>query len=57
VDRDRDPSGDYGYDLAHEETGGTPRPEGRAAPEHPRPAPEHPTEPAGDYGYDEAHGF
>jgi hypothetical protein len=64
VERERDPSGDYGYDLAHDDTGvragsgdrGAPE-HPRVAPEHPRRAPERPAEPGGDYGYDEAHGF
>ncbi len=55
--RQPDPSGDYGYDLAHEEAS-----PGRPADQHPDherrgPVPEHPTDTGGDYGYDEAHGF
>jgi hypothetical protein len=57
VDRERDPSDDYGYDLAHDDTGSPPRSDDRVTPEHPRRAPEHPAEAGGDYGYDEAHGF
>jgi hypothetical protein len=57
VDRDRDPSGDYGYDLAHEGTDARREPDEATAPEHPRPAPVRPQDTVGDYGYDEAHGF
>jgi hypothetical protein len=67
VDREREPSGDYGYDLAHddmaddgrphEESGGSQPHEDLPAPEHPQPAPAHPDQLSGDYGYDEAHGF
>jgi hypothetical protein len=51
-------SGDYGYDLAHEEPGGgktaAPRPE----PERTGPAPAHSSvDPDEDFGYDEAHDF
>lgn len=48
----REPTGDFGYDMAHEVTGG------------PSPSPTEPPESAGaddaadgDYGYDEAHDF
>ncbi|WP_167761195.1 hypothetical protein [Geodermatophilus sp. DF01-2] len=51
----RDPSGDYGYDLAHEATG-TAEP---AAPPGPTgtPPPPAPDDAAEDLGYDEAHDF
>ena len=57
MDREADTPGDYGYDLAHEETGAAKRPDDHRAPEHPRPAPTKPEDLSGDYGYDEAHGF
>lgn len=52
----REPTGDLGYDMAHEDmahevTGGRPRPPGEA-PEAPPP-----DDGAGDLGYDEAHDF
>ena len=58
MDRQQDPSGDYGYDLAHEATG-----RGRASEERP-PDPEAERRPVDarddqgqDLGYDEAHDF
>jgi hypothetical protein len=57
VDREREPSGDYGYDEAHEETGAPPGHDQAPEPEHPGPAPVRPQDSTGDYGYDEAHGF
>jgi hypothetical protein len=49
----REPTGDLGYDTAHEVTGG-PRPEGET---RPAPAEDRRDDAAGDYGYDEAHDF
>ena len=55
----REPTGDLGYDMAHEDvaqegTGGRPRSPGEA----PRtPADGGRDDAAGDYGYDEAHDF
>ena len=52
---DPQPSGDYGYDLVHEDlraATGRPDDAGRAAAPAPGPA-----EPTGDHGYDEAHDF
>ena len=46
----REPTGDLGYDMAHEVTGDRPRPQERA----PQTAP---VDDAGDHGYDEAHDF
>jgi hypothetical protein len=58
VDPQRDTSGDYGYDLAHEAAGREGRP---VAPdggeERPPVAAGGRAEPDGDYGYDEAHDF
>jgi hypothetical protein len=62
TEQDREPAGDYGYDMAHEDMA-----HGRSrrapAPDHPKAQP-HATVHAGgnsdqgeDYGYDEAHGF
>ncbi len=50
----REPTGDLGYDMAHEVTGGRPEsksdtPQGSAADGR--------GDAAGDYGYDEAHDF
>lgn len=51
----QEPSGDYGYDLAHEDD------DRRGAPLTPSEPPAPPAvpavEPEGDYGYDEAHDF
>ncbi|MGY1760716.1 hypothetical protein ACI79G_00740 [Geodermatophilus sp. SYSU D00779] len=49
----REPTGDLGYDMAHEVTG-RPRPQDEAP--HP-PADGTRDDAAGDYGYDEAHDF
>jgi len=49
----REPTGDLGYDTAHEVTGG-PRPGGET---RPAPAEDRRDDAAGDYGYDEAHDF
>ena len=57
MDRHRDPSGDYGYDLVHEETQASRLPDDAPAPEHTEHAPMRPEDLTGDYGYDEAHGF
>ena len=53
-----DPSGDYGYDMAHEDLEGA-RQQTPASSEqqHVPPPPSGAQDPAGDYGYDEAHGF
>jgi hypothetical protein len=56
----REPTGDLGYDTAHEDTaheagGGRARSQGRP-PQHP-PADGGRDDGAGDYGYDEAHDF
>ena len=51
------PSGDYGYDLAHEGEGKGTRPEPE---DHPRHAVVHAggtSDRGEDYGYDEAHSF
>jgi len=49
-----EPSGDYGYDLVHEQVTTE-----RQPPVDPgqRPAGHRPEDTGGDYGYDEAHGF
>ena len=58
MDRQQDPSGDYGYDLVHEAAR---RPDSRETPAHPvdetrRPAGDRPDS-GGDLEYDEAHDF
>jgi hypothetical protein len=52
-------SGDYGYDLAHDDVQPARRPpEPPARPEQPAPARRSaPADPAGDLEYDEAHDF
>ncbi len=52
-------SGDYGYDLAHDDVQPTRRqPDPPARPEHAAPTrPRRPADPAGDLEYDEAHDF
>ncbi len=49
----REPTGDFGYDMAHEVTGGPPSGDEtrQAAAEDRR------DDAAGDFGYDEAHDF
>jgi hypothetical protein len=50
----REPTGDLGYDMAHEVTGSRPRPAG----ESPQASgTDGPDDGDGDYGYDEAHDF
>ena len=51
----REPTGDLGYDTAHEVTGGRPRPQEGAAGAGPADA--GPDDTTGDYAYDEAHDF
>jgi len=54
----RDGSGDYEYDLAHEQASGSPTAPEMPQPEHPGPAPAHrPVEFDRDMSYDEAHDF
>ncbi|HEY4603465.1 MAG TPA: hypothetical protein VIH08_03925 [Blastococcus sp.] len=51
-------SGDYGYDMAHEDMRGRRVPDDRAGPEHPqRPPAKAAAEPDEDMSYDEAHDF
>ena len=50
----REPTGDLGYDMAHEVTGGRSRPQ-EETPQAAAAAP--PDDGAGDLGYDEAHDF
>jgi hypothetical protein len=53
--KSQDTSGDYGYDLVHEDLRtATPEAARRPAAPAPRPAA---SEPTGDYEYDEAHDF
>ncbi len=56
MDRDpRTPSGDYGYDLVHQEVGAG---DGRPAQEHGSAPPAASADDSGgDLGYDEAHDF
>jgi len=50
-----DPTGDYGYDLVHEDTATG---QARPSPAQPGPPPSTgPDEDAGDLAYDEAHDF
>ena len=51
----REPTGDLGYDEAHEVTGGRPQEGTRRTQQSPPPSPADDT--AGDLGYDEAHDF
>jgi hypothetical protein len=56
--RPEDVSGDYEYDLAHEETSGPRTAHEAPRPERPGPAPAHrPVEFGQDMSYDEAHDF
>ncbi len=50
----REPTGDLGYDMAHEVTGSRPRPAGETTQAS---GTDGPDDSAGDYGYDEAHDF
>ena len=51
----REPTGDLGYDMAHEVTGSRPRsPDGAG---QPAPADDVAGDASGDYAYDEAHDF
>jgi hypothetical protein len=57
MDRDQDPGGDYGYDMAHEAGPGSRPPEQPAAP-HREPSPATPAPELGtDLAYDESHDF
>ena len=56
MDPERERSGDYGYDLVHEETGSRRLPD-ETPREHSGPSSPPPEDLSGDYGYDEAHGF
>lgn len=51
------PSGDYGYDLAHEGAGGVARPESEDRPRHAIVHAGGTSDRGEDYGYDEAHSF
>ena len=58
MERDRETAGDYGYDLAHEETGQVTAPDDRTDLSHDSSPPASgKDELSGDLGYDEAHGF
>ena len=64
MDRDQDSSGDYGYDLVHEEAAGSGRRDDRSDrarrpdQEHTSPAPSRrAVDPGDDLAYDEAHDF
>jgi hypothetical protein len=50
----REPTGDFGYDMAHEVTGGRPRPQ-QETPQ--TSSADDRDDAAGDHGYDEAHDF
>ena len=56
--RQQEPSGDYGYDLAHDDVRAGQRSDPAARREQDAPArPASPAEPTGDLEYDEAHDF
>ena len=56
--RDESGTGDYGYDLVHEEIGrGRERPGGTAPRPAARPPADGKDDVQGDYAYDEAHDF
>ena len=57
MERDQQDAGDYGYDLAHEDTGRPPAPGDRTADPHGSASPTRDTVHATDLGYDEAHDF
>jgi hypothetical protein len=57
TEQDREPAGDYGYDMAHEQTGRTPVREETRQERHTTARPGGTSEPGDDYGYDEAHDF
>ncbi|MGY1623893.1 hypothetical protein ACI789_16975 [Geodermatophilus sp. SYSU D00965] len=58
MDRDQDPGGDYGYDMAHEAATGGPPPEEPASPRRREPSPPaHAPELGTDLAYDESHDF
>jgi hypothetical protein len=58
MERDQQDAGDYGYDLAHEDTGRPPAPGDRTADPHGSASPTRDTvHAATDLGYDEAHDF
>jgi hypothetical protein len=58
MERDQQNAGDYGYDLAHEETGGVPTQNDTTVDPHGSASePPGTGEPAADLGYDEAHDF
>jgi hypothetical protein len=52
-----DPSGDYGYDLTHQDLDAAAGHAATSPESHPAAPPPPDRDPAGDYGYDEAHGF
>ena len=54
----QEPSGDYGYDLVHDDVRAGRLPESTARQEHAAPVrPTRPADRAGDLEYDEAHDF
>ena len=50
-------SGDYGYDMAHEQIGRAPAPDETKQQRHTNTHPGGTSDRGEDYGYDEAHGF
>ena len=50
-------SGDYGYDMAHEQTGGAPAPDDTEQQRRVTASHGGTSDRGEDYGYDEAHGF
>ncbi|MFD2093711.1 hypothetical protein [Blastococcus deserti] len=55
--QERDTSGDYEYDMAHEPAGTTTAPEHTRHQRHAGPPAGQPSDRGGDYGYDESHSF
>jgi hypothetical protein len=58
TEQQREPAGDYGYDMAHEDT--TREPTGAGESRHEREpvaGRRGPADQDGDYGYDEAHSY
>ena len=57
TEQDREPAGDYGYDMAHEQTRGGPPPDSTKPQRHTTVHPGGTSDAGEDYGYDEAHSF
>lgn len=55
--QEQEPSGDYGYDMAHEQPHRAPAHEKAKQQRRATPGPAATSDRGEDYGYDEAHGF